>query len=63
MANCNGKTVYTQTGAKGQCRNTVFKCQSCGHIGCDQGQGRTCSLQGFLNSRCVKCGHTSKKQI
>jgi hypothetical protein len=57
MAVCSGKRKSGAT-----CNSTVYRCDKCVNVGCDQVHAGECSNQGFRLSMCLKCGAINLKQ-
>jgi hypothetical protein len=56
MANCSGKRKTAGTGTT-SCSMTLHKCKKCDNVGCNPGGSSvSCTNQGFLNGKCLKCG-------
>ena len=54
----------TRTGYGLTCRGTLYKCAKCGHTGCKQNRGRTCSNQAFsVEDRCLECGVVGQMEV
>jgi len=45
------------------CGSVLYRCKSCGNVGCDQGTKGTCSNQAFTGGKCMKCGKSGQKEI
>ncbi len=57
MASCPG----TKDG-KNKCYATLYRCKSCGNVGCDQSQHGKCDNQAFQSGKCNKCGKSGQKE-
>jgi hypothetical protein len=58
MATCPGKL---KTGAK--CTAPLYKCKSCGNVGCQSPESHACSNRAFdAGSKCMKCGKAGQKE-
>ena len=51
-------------GSKGgrKCNSTLYKCKTCGNVGCSQSTEGKCTNQAFKMSKCLKCGKSGGKQ-
>jgi hypothetical protein len=58
MATCSG----TRTKQHNRCGSSVYKCNSCGSVDCEQGQPNTCSNQGFSGGKRLRCGKHGQKE-
>ncbi len=56
MAACPG------TKGKSKCNKPLYRCKSCGHVGCEQSQDGQCTNQAFKLGKCNKCGKSGQKE-
>jgi hypothetical protein len=41
------------------CGYTVYRCRSCGSVGCDQSTEGRCTNQNFRAVKCLRCGRST----
>jgi len=45
------------------CNAQLYRCKSCGNVGCDHGQDGKCTNQAFKTGKCLKCGKSGQKEL